>query len=51
MDQQRIGCELSLDGETDFNKKKINRFQGISGSIRKYLKKPRIYTQMKFYKS
>ena len=32
-----LGCELSLDGETDFDKK-INRFQGICGTIRKTLK-------------
>jgi len=30
--------------------KKINRFQGICGTIRKHLKKPRTDTQMKFYK-
>jgi len=33
-----LGCELSLDGEPDFDKK-INRFQGICGTIRKHLKK------------
>ena len=27
-----LGCELSLDGEPDFDKK-INRFQGICGTI------------------
>jgi len=27
-----LGCELSLDGELDFDKK-INRFQGICGTI------------------
>jgi len=32
-----LGCELSLDGEPDFDKK--NRFQGISGTIRKHLMK------------
>jgi len=42
--------ELSLDGEPDFDKKKINRFQGIYGTIRKYIKKPRTDTQMKFLK-
>ena len=42
-----LGCELSLD-EPDFDKK-INRFQGICGIIRKYLKKTRTDTQMKFY--
>ena len=45
-----LGCELSLDGEPDFDKKKINRFQGICGIIRKHLKKPRTDTQMQFYK-
>jgi len=44
-----LGCELSLDGEPDFDKK-INRFQGIWGTIRKHLKKPRKDTQIKFYK-
>jgi len=33
-----LGCEPSLDGESDFDKK-INRFQGICGTIRKYLQK------------
>ena len=44
-----LGCELSLDGQPDFDKK-VNRFQGLCGSIRKYLKKTRRDTQMKFYK-
>jgi len=44
-----LGCELSLDGEPDFDKR-INRFQGICGIIRKHLKKIRTETQMKFYK-
>ena len=44
-----LGCELSLDGEPDFDKK-INIFQGICGSIRKYLKKTRTDIQIKFYK-
>jgi len=44
-----LGCELSSDGEPDFDKK-INGFQGISGTIRKHLKKTRTDTQMKFYK-
>jgi len=44
-----LGCELSLDGEPDFDKK-INRFQRICGTIRKHLKKTRTETQMKFYK-
>jgi len=43
-----LGCELSLDGESDFDKK-INRFQGICCTIRKHLKKTRTDTQMKFY--
>jgi hypothetical protein len=43
-----LGCELSLDGEPDFEQKK-NRFQGIGGTIRKHLKKIRTDTQMKFY--
>ena len=46
-----LGCELSLDGEPDFDRKKINRFQTICGTIRKYLKKTRTDTQMKFYKA
>ena len=44
-----LGCELSLDGESDFDKE-INRFQGICGTIRKHLEKTRTETQMKFYK-
>jgi hypothetical protein len=44
-----LGCELSLYGEPDFEKK-INRFQSICGTIRKHLKKTRTDTQMKFYK-
>ena len=44
-----LGCELSLDGQQDFDKK-INRFQRICGTIRKHLKKTRTDTQMKFYK-
>jgi hypothetical protein len=44
-----LGCELSLDGQQDFDKK-INRFQGIFGTIRKHLKKTRTETQIKFYK-
>jgi len=44
-----LGCELSLDGEPDFDKK-INRFQGKCGTVRKHLKKTRTDTQMKFYK-
>jgi len=44
-----LGCELSLDGEPGFDKK-INRFQGICGTIRKHLKKTPTDTQMKFYK-
>ena len=45
-----LGCELSLDRELDFDKKKINRFQGICGTIRKHLKKTRTDIQMKFDK-
>jgi hypothetical protein len=45
-----LGCELSSDGEPDYNKKKVNRFQEICGTIRKHLKKTRTDTQMKFYK-
>ena len=44
-----MGCELSLDGEPDFDKK-MNRFQGICRTIRKHLKKTRTDTQMKVYK-
>jgi hypothetical protein len=33
-----LGCELSLDDEPDIDKK-INRFQRVCGTIRKYLKK------------
>jgi len=43
-----LGCELSLDGEPDFDKK-INGFQGVCSTIRKYLKKTRTDNQMKFY--
>jgi len=35
-----LGCELSLDVEPDCDKK-INRFQGISGTVSKHLNKPR----------
>ena len=34
-----LGCELSLDGESDFDKKRINRCQRICGTVRKHLKK------------
>jgi hypothetical protein len=44
-----LGCELSLDGVPDFDKK-ISRFQRICGAIRKHLKKTHTDTQMKFYK-
>jgi hypothetical protein len=44
-----LGCELSLDGEPDFDKKR-NRFQGICSTIRKHLQKTFTDTQMKFYK-
>jgi hypothetical protein len=39
---------MSLDSEPD--NEKMNRFQRICGTIRKYLKKTRTHTQMKFYK-
>jgi len=42
-------ASLSLDVEPDFDKK-INRLQGICGTIRKHLKKTRTDTQIKFYK-
>ena len=42
-----LGCELSLDGESDFDKKKINRCQRLCGTIRNHLKN-RADTQMKF---
>ena len=45
-----LGCELSLDGEQDFDPPKINRFQTICGTIRNLLKKTRTNTLMKFYK-
>jgi len=38
-----LGCELSLDGEPDFDRK-IKRFKGICGTIRKHLKKTRADT-------
>ena len=31
-----LGCELSSDGEPDFDKK-INRFQGINSTVRNHL--------------
>jgi len=45
-----LGCELILDGEPDLDKKKIKRFRGICGTIRKNLKKTRTDIQMKLYK-
>ena len=48
-----LGCELNLDGEPDFDKKKkkINKqIKKICGTLKKYLKKTRTDTQMKFYK-
>jgi len=42
-------CELSVDGEPDSDKK-LNIFQRICVTVRKYLKKTRTDTQMKFYK-
>jgi len=44
-----LGCELSLDGEPDFDKK-INIFQRICGTIRRHLKRTLTDTQMKLYK-
>ena len=44
-----LGCELSLDGEPDFDKR-IKRFQRICGTIRKHLNETRRDTQMKLYK-
>jgi len=41
-----LGCELSLDGETGYDKKYI--FQRICGTIRKHLKKTRTDTQMQY---
>jgi hypothetical protein len=41
---------MSLDDEPDFDKK-INRFQGIRGTIKKRLQKTRTDTQMTFYKA
>ena len=48
--QTNLGCELSLDGEPDFDKKKTNKFRRLCGTIRKRLKKTGTDTQMKFYK-
>ena len=47
-----LGCEFSLGGEPDFDKKikKINGFQRICGTIRKYFKKNMYRHPMKFYK-
>ena len=45
-----LGCEMSLDRELDFDKKKLKSFQSICGIIRKHLKKTRTDTQMKCYK-
>jgi hypothetical protein len=42
-----FGCELSLEGEQDFDTK-INTFQNIYGTIKKkHLKNPRTESQMK----
>ena len=43
-----LGFELSLDGKLDFAKK-MNRFQGIGGTIRKHLQKIRTDNPMKCY--
>ena len=42
-----LGCELSLDGEPEFDKR-INRFKRICGTIRKYFKKTHTDNKMKF---
>jgi len=45
-----LGCELSLDGESDFDNK-INGFQRNCGTIRKHLNKIGTDTQMQFFKA
>jgi len=46
-----LGCELSLDGESDFDKKKkLSGFQRICDTTRKHLKETCSDAQMKFYK-
>ena len=45
----QLGWELSLDVEPDFDKR-IKRFRGTWGTIRKHLKRTRTDTQIKFYK-
>ena len=42
-----LGCELSLDGEPDFDHTK--KIQRLCGTISKHIKKTRADTQMKFY--
>ena len=44
-----LGCELSLVGEVDLDKK-LNRFQHMYGTIRRYLKKTSMGAQVKLYK-
>jgi hypothetical protein len=39
-----LECEWSLDGEPDFDKKKVNRNKKICCTIRKHLKKTRTDT-------
>ena len=46
-----LGCELSLDGEPDFdNNNKNKQIPKICGTIRKHLKTTRTDNQIKFYK-
>ena len=45
-----MGCELNLDGEPDFDKKKNEQIPKICVTIRKHLKKTHTDTQTKFYK-
>jgi hypothetical protein len=45
-----VGCELSLDGETDFDKKNNKQIPKYMRHYRKHLKKSPTDTQMKFYK-
>jgi hypothetical protein len=40
-------CKLSLEDKPDFDKK-INRFQNIHSTVRKYLKKTHTGNQMKY---
>jgi len=45
-----LGCELSLEGKPDFDKK-INKSLRICGTSRKHLNKTRTNPQMKLYKA